>query len=108
MAVDVVWIFSLPRSGSSVTAYAAAKPFGAVVADEVFGPWDRTGEPYNYPALQTQLVEAYHGSRCVLTPEVVGIATELFELLGEVHDERGAPYAMTLSLAPVARESGRT
>ncbi len=83
MAVDVVWIFSLPRSGTSVTAYAAAKPFGAVVADEVLGPWDRTGEPYNYPAIQTRLVEAYHGSRCVLTPEVVGIATELFELLGE-------------------------
>jgi len=83
LAVDVVWIFSLPRSGSSVTAYAAAKPFGAVVADEVLGPWDRTGAPYNYPALQKQLVEAYHGSRCVLTPEVIGIATELFELLGE-------------------------
>ena len=83
MAVDVVWIFALPRSGSSVTAYAAAKPFGAVVADEVLGPWDRTGDPYNYPALQKRLAEAYHGSRCVLTPEVIGIANELFELLGE-------------------------
>ncbi|MCH7791539.1 MAG: hypothetical protein IID31_04565 [Planctomycetes bacterium] len=83
MAVDVVWIFSLPRNGSSVTAYAAAEPFGAAVADEVLGPWDRTGEPYNYPALQRRLIEAYHGSRCILTPEVVALATELFELLGE-------------------------
>lgn len=28
---------------------------------------------------------------------------ELYELLGEVHDERGAPFALTLSLAPVSR-----
>ncbi len=43
------WVFSLARSGSSVTAYAAAAPWGHAVADEPFGPWDRTGEPYFYP-----------------------------------------------------------
>lgn len=82
MPVEVYWILSLPRSGSSVTAYAAAAGLGAAVADEVLGPWDRTGPPYNYPRLQHDLMRAHHGARCTLTPEVVSMALELFEVLG--------------------------
>jgi len=33
---------------------------------------------------------------------------ELFELCGEVHDERGQPFALTLSLAPATRSSTRS
>lgn len=62
----VYWIFSLPRSGSSVTAYAAAHALGCPVADEPLGPWDRTGEPYNYPASQAELVEAHLAGQCML------------------------------------------
>lgn len=82
MPVRVVWIFSLPRSGSSVTAYAAGAPWGFPVADEPLGPWDRTGPPYHYPALQRDLMRAYHANRCQLVPEVVQMAGDLFETLG--------------------------
>lgn len=82
VAVQVSWIFSLPRSGSSITAYAAAAPWGHCVADEVFGPWDRTLAPYYYPPLQAELMRAYKGAKWRLTPEVVGIANALFEVLG--------------------------
>ncbi|MCA9278528.1 MAG: hypothetical protein H6815_07700 [Phycisphaeraceae bacterium] len=77
----VVWIFSLPRSGTSVTAYACAAPWNHAIADEVLGPWDRTGEPYNYPQLQRQLCAEYMSSGCRLTPNVVSIANELFAML---------------------------
>jgi len=62
----VCWILSLPRSGSSVTAYAAAHALGCPVADEPLGPWDRTGEPYNYPPEQADLVHAHLAGRCLL------------------------------------------
>jgi hypothetical protein len=65
-----------------VTAYAAAHGLGAAVADEVLGPWDRTGPPYNYPRLQHDLMRAHHGARCTLSPEVVDLAAELFDILG--------------------------
>jgi hypothetical protein len=80
--VQVSWIFSLPRSGSSITAYAAAAPWGHCIADEVFGPWDRTGPPYYYPRLQLDLMNAYAAAKWHMTPEVVAIANELFEILG--------------------------
>jgi hypothetical protein len=83
MRVQVCWICSLPRSGSSVTAYAAAAPWGHAVADEVLSPWDRTGPPYGYPPLQRELVRAYHAARCRLTREIVEIADELFDILGQ-------------------------
>ena len=82
MSAEVVWVFSLPRSGSSVTAYAAAAAFGVPVADEVFGPWDRTGTPYNYPRVQHELVRIYLEDRCYFTPRVLELAEELFEILG--------------------------
>jgi hypothetical protein len=83
LRLQVVWIFSLPRSGSSVTAYAAAAPWGHAVADEPLGPWDRTGPPYNYPPIQRELYLAHHAAGCRLTPEVVAMARELFGVLGE-------------------------
>jgi hypothetical protein len=82
MPVQVSWIFSLPRSGSSITAYAAAAPWGHCIADEVFGPWDRTPPPYHYPPPQVALMKAYNAARWRMTPEVVAIANELFEVLG--------------------------
>lgn len=83
MHVQVCWVCSLPRSGSSVTAYAAAAPWGHAVADEVLSPWDRTGPPYWYPPLQRELVRAYHATKCTLTREIVEIASELFDILGQ-------------------------
>lgn len=81
MATTVCWIFSLPRSGTSVTAYASAEAMGHSIADEVLGPWDRTGEPYFYPPLQRRLCEAYIGGGCRLGPDVVAMARDLFAML---------------------------
>ncbi|MEQ8316236.1 MAG: hypothetical protein RIE77_10205 [Phycisphaerales bacterium] len=78
------WIFSLPRSGSSVTAYAAAHALGWPVADEPLGPWDRTVEPYNYPASQAELVKAHLAGQCMLEdPATIELATRV---LGEIAD----------------------
>lgn len=77
--IDVCWIFSLARCGSSIAAYAAAAPFAAPVADEPFGPWDRTGEPYHYPPEQDRLRRLFWDSGEHLTEEVVDLAERLFE-----------------------------
>jgi Sulfotransferase family len=82
MPVEVGWIFSLIRSGSSIAAYAAASPWNLPVADEVFGPWVRTGKLYQFPREQRELVEAFKGAGHQLTPEVIQIANRLFELMG--------------------------
>lgn len=79
--VRVLWLFSLIRSGSSIAAYSAAAPWGHAVADEPFGPWDRTGEPYNYPREQDELQRVFGASNHALTPRVVELATTLFEKL---------------------------
>lgn len=97
----VYWIFSLPRSGSSVTAYAGAAALGAEVADEVFGPWDRTGAPYGYPARQAELVRAHHACGCRFTPEVVAIAREV---LGEIAGEKGRVVCKHPHLKPAPDE----
>jgi hypothetical protein len=81
-AVRVGWIFSLIRSGSSVTAYAAASPFGAAVADEVFH-WPRTGPMYAYPRIQRALVRAFAAAGYALSEEVERTARRLLERLGE-------------------------
>ncbi|MEM1071802.1 MAG: sulfotransferase [Planctomycetota bacterium] len=80
----VAWVFSLARSGSSITAYAAADALGAAVADEVLGPWDRTGPPYGYPKPQAALAEAFKASHAALTPD---IASELDSLLRTIAAE---------------------
>ncbi|MEL6497410.1 MAG: hypothetical protein AAF937_03025 [Planctomycetota bacterium] len=81
--IRVGWIFSLVRSGSSVTAYGCAAPWGLGVADEPFGPWDRTMPPYNLPPVQRDLVRAFAAMGHTLSAEVVGMANELFRILAE-------------------------
>lgn len=73
----VVWLFSLARSGSSVAVYSAAAPWGHAVADEILGPWDRTGAPYNYPAKQKDLAELYRARDHKLTPDVVALFNQV-------------------------------
>jgi len=80
--VRVGWIFSLIRSGSSATAYAAAAPWRHPVADEPLGPWVRTGPVYGYPRVQGDLVHAFKAAKWTLSPEVVRLADELFETMG--------------------------
>lgn len=59
MSAQVGWLLSLPRSGSSIAAYAAAAPWNHPVADEPFGPQVRTAPPYGYPAEQADLVQGF-------------------------------------------------
>ncbi|MFG0326248.1 MAG: hypothetical protein ACF8SC_03145 [Phycisphaerales bacterium JB037] len=79
MTAQVCWIFSLARCGSSIAAYAAAAPWQVPVADEPFGPWDRTRPPYQYPPEQRQLKDLYWKVGEHLTPEVEALATTLFD-----------------------------
>ena len=83
----VLWLFSLIRSGSSIAAYGAGAPWGHAVADEIFGPWDRTGEPYNYPTEQDELQRAFGASSHALTPRVIDLATTVLDAIGS--RERG-------------------
>ncbi|HED53112.1 MAG TPA: hypothetical protein ENJ00_02790 [Phycisphaerales bacterium] len=87
MTLDVRWVFGLARSGSSITAYAAAAPWNLPVADEILGPWDRTGKPYNYPPAQAELVELFKQTNASLTPEV---ADRTRALLRQIADAKGA------------------
>jgi hypothetical protein len=82
VSVKVVWLYSLIRSGSSIVAYSSAAPWDHAVADEPFGPWDRTGEPYNYPKAQDDLQRAFGASAHRLTSRVVELADEVFGTLG--------------------------
>ncbi len=76
---EVCWVFSLARCGCSIVAYAAAAPWQVPVADEPFGPWDRTGEPYNYPPEQDELRRLYWDVDEHITPQVANLATRLFD-----------------------------
>lgn len=82
MSIKVAWLFSLIRSGSSVTAYAASAPWGHAIADEPFGPWVRTGEPYHYPPEQARLKELFDASGHTIDEPVRSSASALFEALG--------------------------
>lgn len=84
--VRVGWIFSLVRSGSSATAYACAAPWKLAVADEPFGPWDRTAPPYHLPPIQRDLVRAFAAMGHTLSAEVVGMANELFRTIAQRGD----------------------
>jgi hypothetical protein len=66
MTPRVAWLFSLTRSGSSAAVYASAHALGWGVADEPFGPWDRTGPPYNYPPEQVELHRAHRAATEIL------------------------------------------
>jgi hypothetical protein len=82
MSVRVGWLFSMARSGSSVAAYGAAAPWGHGVADEIFGPWDRTEPPYHYPETQLELAAAFNVAGLRIDDDVKQLATELFEHFG--------------------------
>lgn len=73
-APRVRWLFSMTRSGSSAVAYASAHALNWAVADEPFGPWDRTGPPYNYPPEQIELHRLHYDRNERLTPETVALA----------------------------------
>ncbi|MCB9844972.1 MAG: hypothetical protein H6811_03150 [Phycisphaeraceae bacterium] len=81
MSARVAWVFSLARCGSSVIAYAAGAPWRVPVADEPFGPWDRTGPPYSYPPEQDELRRRYWDVGEHLTPEVVALAQRVFDAI---------------------------
>lgn len=83
MGARVGWLFSMARSGSSIAAYAAAAPWGHTVADEIFGPWDRTGDLYKYPRTQLDLIDAFRAAHLRIDDATARIATELFDELGE-------------------------
>jgi hypothetical protein len=82
MAARVGWLFSMARSGSSVAAYGAAAPWGHPVADEIFGPWDRTEPPYHYPEAQLDLVAAFNVAGLRIDDESRRLALQLFEHFG--------------------------
>lgn len=78
----IAWLFSMIRSGSSIAAYAAVAPFVGVVADEIFGPWVRTGPYYKFPPEQQTVTELFRTSAGVITPEIARAADVVFEKLG--------------------------
>lgn len=84
----VGWVFALARSGSSITAYAAAAPWNAPVADEIMGPWDRTGAPYNYPPEQARLTEMFKASHARLIPEVADLTRSILATLAAPATDR--------------------
>lgn len=92
--IRVGWIFSLVRSGSSAAAYASAAPWNLPVADELFGPWDRTGPPHHMPRRQAELVRAFRAVGHVLTAEIVGLAHEVLRELAE-RDESGRGWVVS-------------
>ncbi|MDX9911333.1 MAG: hypothetical protein RBS39_05840 [Phycisphaerales bacterium] len=83
------WLFSLIRSGSSATAYAAGHALRFAVADEPFGPWDRTGDPYRYPAEQARLAVDFKAGGKVLTPAIVHAATRVIAGIERTGGEHG-------------------
>jgi hypothetical protein len=85
----IAWLFSMIRSGSSIAAYAAAAPFGGVVADEIFGPWVRTGPHYKFPPEQKIVTELFRTSAGVITPDIARAADTVFDKLAR--GEAGIP-----------------
>lgn len=79
----VVWLFSMTRSGSSAVVYASARALGWAVADEPFGPWDRTGPPYHYPPEQVELHRAHYDRGERLTPETVRLAEKVLAQIAQ-------------------------
>lgn len=80
-APTVAWLFSMIRSGSSIAAYAAVAPFGGVVADEIFGPWVRTGPYYKFPPEQQLITERFRTSAGIITPDIARAADTVFARL---------------------------
>lgn len=89
MTPRVVWLFSLTRSGSSAAVYASAEALGWAVADEPFGPWDRTGPPYNYPAEQVELHRDHLASGERLNPSTAGAFERIATAIAATHNAPG-------------------
>lgn len=87
--LPIAWLFSMIRSGSSIAAYAAAAPFGGVVADEIFGPWVRTGPHYRFPPEQRIVTELFRTSAGRITPEIQRAAETVYAKLAR--GEAGIP-----------------
>ncbi|MBK7404145.1 MAG: hypothetical protein IPJ41_05810 [Phycisphaerales bacterium] len=97
----VLWLFSPIRSGSSITVYAAGAGLDCPVADEVFGPWDRTGAPYHYPPSQVALMRAFETAGHTLAPAVVAGADVLFGALARGHRTiAGEPAGLVICKHP--------
>jgi len=97
----VGWICSLPRCGSSVAVYAAAAPFGLRVADEPFGPWDRTTPPYNYPQTHLDLIAAFRVAGETINEDVAPIVDRLFrEFAALANEGRGDPEGRVVAKSP--------
>jgi len=94
----VVWLYSLARSGSSVVAYASGAALGHAVADEILGPWDRTGPPYGYPPEQAELVRLFKASGHELTDEVVELTNRVLAMIA-------GPSGVVISKWPHLRPS---
>ncbi len=88
-APPIAWLFSMIRSGSSIAAYAAAAPFRGIVADEIFGPWVRTGPHYKFPPEQQTVTELFRTSAGIITPEIACAANTVFDKLAR--GEAGIP-----------------
>lgn len=97
-APRTLWLFSMTRSGSSAVVYASARALGWAVADEPFGPWDRTRPPYNYPPEQLELHRLHFARAEHLTPETVALADRVLATIAR--DQRSdtvlikMPHAM--------------
>jgi hypothetical protein len=76
--IKVGWIIALPRFGSSPTAYAAAAPWDFPVADEIFGPADRTDAPYYYPPEQVDLIRLSRGG-LMMSDNVASLANTVLQ-----------------------------
>jgi len=101
MSARVGWICSLPRCGSSVAVYAAAAPWRLRVADEPFGPWDRTTTPYNYPESHLDLIAAFRVAGERINEDVVPVAHRLFEeLAGQANGGQGDPKGRVVGKSP--------
>ncbi len=79
----VVWLFTMTRSGSSAVVYSSAKALGYAVADEPFGPWDRTGPPYSYPPEQVELHKLHLAHDERLCTETIQLAERVFVRIAE-------------------------
>lgn len=95
----VCWLFSPIRSGSSITVYAAGAALGWPVADEVFGPWNRTGPPYHYPRSHVTLLEAFQRAGERLNGDIARLADTVF---GEIAAAQDPPAAGVISKHPHA------
>jgi hypothetical protein len=73
----------MTRSGSSAVAYASAKALGYAVADEPFGPWDRTAAPYNYPREQVELHKLHLSHNEQLCAETVQLAEHVLASIAQ-------------------------